>query len=81
LEWVKSLFSKTERKLIYSTSMEADHMRIMNNLDAVGVPYVPKKIPIARNLSFEGQGGLIEYQFYVKIEDERRAYMAINQDS
>jgi hypothetical protein len=77
LEWFKSLFSKTEMKLIYSTSMEVACMTTMNNLDAEGVPYVLKKIPVNRNLSFQGQGGLMEYQLYVKNEDECRAYMAI----
>lgn len=79
LGWLRSLFSK--RKLIYSTFNEADYMSIMNKLDAEGVPYVLKSKGSSMYLGsqWSNLGNPTEYNFYVRVEDEGRAYKAINQ--
>jgi hypothetical protein len=79
LEWLKSLFIK--RKLVYSTVNEADYMRVMNRLDAGGVPYVLKSNGSNRDLGSQWSNlqNPTEYNFYVKVENEGRAYKAINQ--
>ncbi|WAH35197.1 hypothetical protein [Alicyclobacillus dauci] len=70
-----------KKTLIFSTFNEADYMAVMNKLDAEGVPYVLKS---KRSNEFLGSqwsnlNNHTEYNFYVKPEDEGRAYKALNQ--
>lgn len=78
LEWFKSLFTK--RKLIYSTFTEPDYMTMANRLDAAGVPFVLKSKGSNRYLGspWSNAGSPTEYNFYVNVEDEGRAYQAMN---
>jgi hypothetical protein len=56
-------------------------MRIKSRLDAEGVPYVLKCKRSNRYLGSQWSNfdNSTEYKFYVKVDDEGRAYKAINQ--
>jgi hypothetical protein len=79
LEWLKALFAK--KKLIHSTRSEADYMRVRSRLGAEGVHYVVKCRRGNRYLGSEWSNfeNPTEYNFYVRVEDEGRAYAAIHQ--
>jgi hypothetical protein len=70
----KSLFPK--RTLVYSTFNDDDYMTIMNLLDAEGLKYVLKSKRSNKYMDsqWSNMGNPTEYEFYVDVEDEGRAY-------